>query len=125
MTFSKQHSAEWPPIRLLLHVIDSFLAYNLLVGIAEQLLLTPNNFRQKFWDAPDRPVVFPLLLQWKHVLKDHKTRFPPFPPLHSLLREKPLDGMLCRTLVAAQPNSFCRPVLPPHCTVVDPGGAFK
>lgn len=114
---------------LLLHIIASLLAYNLLIGIAKQLGEPSSNinnfFRHEFWDAPERPVVFPLLPQWKHVLEDHKTRFPPFPPLHSLLRGKPLDGMLCRTLVAAQPNSFSRPGLPPRCSDASPGGAFK
>lgn len=47
-------------------------------------------------------VVFPLLPQWKHVLKDHKTPLsPPFPPSHSLLGGKLLNGMLCKVLVAA------------------------
>lgn len=35
---------------------------------------------------PERPLVFPALPQWKHMLKDHKTpSFPPFPVLRSLL----------------------------------------
>lgn len=33
--------------------------------------------------------------------------------------------MLCRTLVAAQSNSFSRPGLPPRRNNVRPGGAFK
>ncbi len=33
--------------------------------------------------------------------------------------------MLCRTLVAAQPNSFSRPGLPPCYNGASPRGAFK